>query len=385
MAKYVIPVIAGVVLLLVLTYIAGVWSEEAASKLEGPDMAGGEIKQDGVKVAKRPKEEEPEPEPEPEPEMVEPPPVPPYPYSLPEDNASIRKKLEKKIVFAIDNLPLEEALEMFAEVTGVEISCKPHIFEGTFPISYKAQDVPAWLILKDLLFIAEADYNIKKDHIVCHPKKGTVSYDKLTPAVALDIAKEGYLREKVQEEDWWSGDFSMQARPLELLQALMYEHGILPTKKALTAASRMEEDVEISAFGTEDLVDALENDLDLNIPKGNAEYPMKIIGTTEEVTEWNKRLEDYGYAREDFYPGTVDGEIKDMQLYKIAAMLEEETGVPVLVDRQAWEYADFITLEGKDHSVKDVLDALEELGFVNILLIDPQTRRDRLFIFAKPE
>ena len=61
MGKYVIAAIAGVVLLLVLTYFAGVWTEKAASNIDTEDVAMKDINQDGTRGGRR-RQNEPEPE-----------------------------------------------------------------------------------------------------------------------------------------------------------------------------------------------------------------------------------------------------------------------------------------------------------------------------------
>jgi hypothetical protein len=396
MAKYVIGAIIGVVLLLVLVYFAGMWSEEAASRFEGEDMASRDITQDETKVGKRPKKELPEPEQEPEeepePEPKEPPPVPEYPYKLPDEIAVTRKNLEKEIDFEIEEMPFKEAIEKLAELTGIEVRFDSPVFEGALPVSYMAEQLPAKDILLDLLFTASATYSEERDGISVALEQDTRQIDDMAALHAIDKAKWEYAQTSLMDSDYLGmhAGFQEEAKlnPAQLLNYFMLNYGVMPTKKALSISVAADEPVHTAGRKTaiRDLLKAL-SETGMGLPKSNLVKGglRAIIMTADELAELNQQEEDIKRITDDFHSKPFEGILKDVQVYQIAKLLENETGVPVLVGKNAWEYRDFITLAGKGHSVKTLLDTLEELGFVNILIMDEDTRRERLFIFEKPE
>jgi hypothetical protein len=387
MTKYVIGVIAGVALLLILTYFAGVWSEKAASGLKGPGMASDTIEQKGSKTAKRQqKKVEEEEEEEEEPEPVGPPPVPDYRHKIDEDTTALIAKLEAKISYEADGLSLQEALEEIEILTGIEIDMNERVLKEAFPVYYETDGAPARQVIRDILAAAGANYWWGKRGVL-----RVVPQDYLLRVTSakgslfeLDLAREQFIREKTQEAEWLSDEITLTGTPLEILQKLMKEKGIIPSKKALAAAAEMKDSVDLSASASEDIVSFLQQSLNLGMPRGRAEYPLKLIGTTEEVAEWDRRLEDYSYAREDFGRKQLEGEYANVQLYQLADIIKEKTGAEVVVGKEAWEYVEFISLEGKDPKLRNVLEVLEEAGFSSILLTDEQARQDRLFIFKKP-
>ncbi len=390
MTKYVIGVIAGVALLLILTYFAGVWSEKAASGLKGPDMAGGSIEQKGSKTAKRQQKQaqEEQEEEEEEPEPAGPPPVPDYPYKLDEETATLIKKLESIIIYAADSLSLREALEEIETVGGIEIKVDSSVLDEAFPISYMSNKTPLRQILRDILATTGANYRWGKDgvvEIVPHDYLLVVPADK-DPLFQLDMAREQYLREKMQNAEWLTEEFTISGTPLEILQKLMKKRGVIPSKKALAAAAKMKDSLELSASASEDIVSFLQQNLNLGMPRGRAEYPLKLVGTTEEVAEWDRRLEDYAYARNDFRAKRLEAEVAGMQLYQLAGIIKEKTGAQVVVDEEAWKYEELIPFdEGETAKMRDILEVLEEAGFASILMTNEQTRQEQLYIFKKPQ
>jgi hypothetical protein len=388
MTKYVIGVIAGVALLLILTYFAGVWSEKAASELEGPDMAGGRIEQEGSKTAKRQQkkvEEDQEEEEEPEP-TGPPPPVPEYPYKPDEETAALIAKLESSITFEADGLSLEEALEEIEVLTGIEIDMDERVLGEAFPVYYKTNGAPVRSVLRDILATAGASYWWGKRGVLrVVPRDYLLRVTSAKgPLFALDMAREQFLREKAQENEWLTEELTLTGTPSEILHKLMKDKGIIPSKKALAAAAEMKDSVDLSASASEDILTFLQQNLNLEMPRGRADYPLKLIGTTDEVAEWDRRLEDYSYAREDFGRKQLEGEITNVQLYQLVKIISEKTGTQVVVDEEAWKYEEPISFdEGEIPTMRDVLEVFKEAGFTSILLIDEQTRQERLFIFKK--
>ncbi len=381
MAKYVVAAIAGVVLIMVLTYVAGLWSERAGSDVDMTDVADREIVQEGSKSAKRKQAQgtdEEEPEPEPEPQDQAPPPVPPYPHALPDKLAAVQAKLEKKIDFETENTPFREAVEKLAEIVDIEVRFNDGVLEGTFPVSYKVEKVPAWHILRDLLFTADADYYWEPEGIYVALKEDMNIPEELAAAHAIEAAMHRYFGNAVL-----FAEVEVAGKPLHVLQQLMSSHSVMPSKKALAAVAGLEEEVSFSG-GYGDVTSEILAKLGIGAPAIKL-GSLDVLLTGDELAVWKQWQEDIRYAYDDFYQRAVDGEIKNMQLYRIGNLLEGKTGVPVLLDKQAWEYVEFFTILKKSPTVKEVLGELEVAGFVNILLVDEQTRRERLFIFEKPE
>jgi hypothetical protein len=259
------------------------------------------------------------------------------------------------------------------------------VLEGTFPISYRVEQTPARVVLQDLLFTANADYYEEIDGIYVSTTEDINAPQDIASVHAIQNAKREYEL-KLSEPTGLEKQFQIElsGKPMEVLSKLMVEYGILPTKNALAVIAAATDDIIIAGtLPLSEIVAELARECQMaQVPA--FPYP-RILATDEEQQKAAQTHIDLYQIKEDLYQRTIDGEIKDTQLYKIAKNLEDKTGVTVLVDRNAWQYADFITLAGKDHTVKTVFDTLDHLGFASIILMDENTRRERLFIFEKPE
>jgi hypothetical protein len=279
-----------------------------------------------------------------------------------------------------------DVLDKIGTLAGMEFETDLKLPNEAYPVSYKAENTPVRRILRDILATAGANYKWGKNgavEIVPHDYLLVVPSGK-DPLFELDMAREEFLREEVQKAEWLSDELTLTGAPSEILLKLMRDNGIVLSRKALTAAFGMKDSVDLSASASMDILTFLQQNLNLGMPRGRAEYPLKLVGTTDEVAEWDRRLEDYAYAREDFNRKQLEGRFVNVQLYQLAGIIKEKTGAQVLVDEQAWKYESLISLEGENPSLRDVLEALSKAGFASILLPEEQTRSERLFIFANP-